>query len=59
MEPRYWVRDIYGNSWKITMKEFDELEKDGYALKICKDNGVVYRTKYWLELQDTRCPYLD
>jgi len=59
MIERYFVHDVYGNSWKMTVKEFDDFTRHGIALKMNKDNNEVVRNKYWIQLQNTTCPYLD
>ena len=59
MIERYFVYDVYGNSWKMTVEQFNDFTGHGIALKMNKDNNEVVRNKHWIHLQNTTCPYLD
>ena len=59
MKERYFVYDVYGNSWKMTEDEFKDFTRRGIPLKMNKDNNEVVRNKYWIHLQNTTCPYLN
>lgn len=58
-EVKYSVKDVYGNVWKMTQQEFDEMTREGVPLRMNKGAGNIVRNKHWVHLQDTQCPYLD